>query len=59
MVKKVHYLRYIVEAGHIRPPKRKTLAVSNFPEPKTMKQVQFLRISRLFPQIYSSVRSTR
>lgn len=49
MVKKVEYLGYIIEAGHIRPSERKISAVVNFPEPKTIRQIQsFLGLTGYF-----------
>lgn len=49
LVDKVEYLGYIVEAGQIQPSPKKTLAVSKFPLPRTIKQVQsFLGLTGYF-----------
>lgn len=38
----MEFLGHVVENGTIRPSKQKTKAVVCFPEPKNMRQVQFL-----------------
>ncbi|GFU55489.1 retrovirus-related Pol polyprotein from transposon 17.6 [Trichonephila clavipes] len=47
--KKIEFLGHIVESGTIKPSPTKTLAVRNFPEPTTIKQVQsFLGLTGYF-----------
>lgn len=40
LVRTVEYLGYRIEGGTIRPSEKKTLAVTNFPTPKIIKDVQ-------------------
>lgn len=53
--KRVNFLGYIVENGKIQPSDEKTKAIKNFPEPKTIKQVQsFLGLTGYFRKFISS-----
>ncbi|GBN27272.1 Retrovirus-related Pol polyprotein from transposon 17.6 [Araneus ventricosus] len=56
---KIEFLGYIIENGEISPSLDKTVAVQNFPEPKSVKQVQsFLGLTgyfRKFIQNYALV----
>ncbi|GBN06706.1 Retrovirus-related Pol polyprotein from transposon opus [Araneus ventricosus] len=46
---KIEFLGYIIENGKISPSLDKTVAVQNFPEPKSVKQVQgFLGLTGYF-----------
>jgi len=46
---KIEFLGHTVESGGVRPSKTKTDAVTRFPEPKNVKQVQsFLGLSGYF-----------
>lgn len=55
LIKQVDYLGYIVESGQIRPSRQKTLAVSRFSEPTTIKQVQsFLGLTRYLHKFIES-----
>ncbi|GBM60122.1 Transposon Ty3-I Gag-Pol polyprotein [Araneus ventricosus] len=49
LMRKVEFLRHIVENGTIKPSTAKTLAVRKFPEPTTVKKVQsFLGLTGYF-----------
>lgn len=49
LVKTVDYLGYVVEAGRYHPSDKKTLTVSRFPKPTTVKQIQsFLGLTGCF-----------
>ncbi|XP_042913385.2 retrovirus-related Pol polyprotein from transposon 17.6 [Parasteatoda tepidariorum] len=49
LMSKINFLGYIIENGTIKPSSEKTLAVQNFPVPKSTKQVQsFLGLTGYF-----------
>ena len=52
---RIEYLGYIIENGTIHPSPGKIQAVSNFPEPRTLKDVQsFLGLSGYFRKFIES-----
>ncbi|KAG5866714.1 hypothetical protein JTB14_035548 [Gonioctena quinquepunctata] len=52
---KIEFLGFIIDDGRVQPSNDRTLAIKNYPEPTTLKQIQyFLGLTRYFRKFISS-----